>query len=81
VIGLGSVAYWMDATRFSSLREKRFFPRNDITLTSKVGATYLKMCRQILRIQWYLRCLRSSFRSEVIVAHRFTDHYHSRRRS
>jgi len=26
VFGLGSVANWMDATRFCSLREKRFFP-------------------------------------------------------
>jgi len=40
----------MDASRFSTLREKRFFPRNDITMTSYVGATYLKMCRHVSRI-------------------------------
>jgi len=62
----------MDATQFSSLREKRFFHGNDITMTSQVGATYLKMCRHVLRIQWYLRCLSSPFCSDVIVAHKFT---------
>jgi len=40
----------MDPTRFSSLNEKRFFSGNDIIMTSHVGATYLKMCRHVLRI-------------------------------
>jgi len=50
-------------------------------MTSKVGTTYLRMCRHVLRIQWYFRCLPSSFRSEVMVAHRFTGHYSGRRGS
>ena len=74
VFGLGSVAYWMDAKRFSGLREKRFFLGNEITITSLAGATYLKMSRHVLRIQWYFRWLSSSFRSDVMVTHKFTGH-------
>jgi len=48
VFGLSSVAYCMEAARFSSLGEKRF-PGNDITMT--MATTYLKMCRDDLRIQ------------------------------
>jgi len=44
-----------------------------------VGATYLKIFKRVLRIQWYLRWLSSSFRSEVMVAHGFTGHYRGRR--
>jgi len=51
VFGLGSVAYWMDATRFCSLRWKRFYPWNDVTMTSEAGATYLKTCGVVLRRQ------------------------------
>jgi len=52
-----------------SLREKRFFPGNYITMASQVGAIYLKMSSHVLRIQWNLRGLPSSFRSEVMVTH------------
>jgi len=34
----------MDATGFLSLREKRFPQKNDVRMTSQVGAAYLKMC-------------------------------------
>jgi len=64
----------MDAKRFSGLREKRFFLGNEITITSLAGATYLKMSRHVLRIQWYFRWLSSSFRSDVMVTHKFTGH-------
>jgi len=57
----------MEAARFSSLGEKRF-PGNDITMT--MATTYLKMCRDDLRIQWYSRWLSSSFRSDVMAANR-----------
>ena len=75
VFDLGSAAYWMDATRFCSLCGKPFFLANDVTMTSQVGETYLKMCRHVLQIQWYLRLLSRSFRSDVMVAHMFTGHY------
>jgi len=39
-----------------------------------MGATYFKMCSHVLRIQCYFRWLSSSFRSEVMVAHKFTGH-------
>jgi len=64
----------MEAIRLCSLREKVFFPGNDITVNSQVGATYRKMCGVVIRIQWYLRRLSSSIRSEVMIAHRFTAH-------
>jgi len=51
VFGLGSVAYWMDATRSCKLCKKRIFPWNDDIMTSEVGATYLKMCGAVLRIR------------------------------
>jgi len=59
VFGLGSVAHRMDASTFSSPREKIFFffPWNDVTMASQVGATYLKICRDVLRIQCYLQWL------------------------
>jgi len=31
---------------------KTIFLGNDITMTSQVVATYLIMCRHVLRIQW-----------------------------
>jgi len=31
-------------------------------MTSQVGATYLKMCGAVLRIQWYLQWLSSAMR-------------------
>jgi len=67
VFGLGSVAYWMDASRFLVNAKSVFFPGNYITMASQVGAIYLKMSRHVLRIQWYLRCLPSSLHSEVMV--------------
>jgi len=48
---------------------------------SQVGATYLKICRHVLQMQWYVRWLSSSFLSEVMVAHRFTGRYSGRRGS
>jgi len=42
VFGFGSVAYWMDASRFCSLHEKQIFPWNNVTMTSGIGPTYLK---------------------------------------
>jgi len=44
----------MDSTRFSSLREKRVLLQNDVTMTSQVGATYLKRWGLVSQIQ---RCL------------------------
>jgi len=41
----------MEAIRLCSLREKVFFPGNDITVNSQVGATYRKMCGVVIRIQ------------------------------
>jgi len=48
-------------------------------MTSELGATYLKMCGTGLRIQWYLRWLCSSIRSEVMVAQRSAGHCSCRR--
>jgi len=48
-------------------------------MTSHVVATYLKMCRHVLRIKWYFWWRSSSFRSDVMVAHMFTGHYSGRR--
>ena len=79
MFGLGSVAYWMDSTRFSNQREKRFFFGNAIIVPSQVGAIYLQMCSDVLRIQWYLRCLSSSFRSEAMAAFTFNGHCSGRR--
>jgi len=46
---------------------------------SQVGAIYLQMCSDVLRIQWYLRCLSSSFRSEAVAAFTFNGHCSGRR--
>ena len=46
VFGLVSVACWMDATKFCSLREKRIFLWNDVTMTSEIGATTSKCAGQ-----------------------------------
>jgi len=54
---------------------------NDVTLMSHVGATYLKMCGTVSRIQWYLQWLCSSIRSEVVVAQRIAGHCSGRRGS
>jgi len=56
-----------------------FFPGTDMTVTSQAGATNLEMRRHVLRIQGYLQLLCSSFRSDVMVAHRFTGHCSGRR--
>jgi len=61
----------MDVTGFCSLRGKRIFPSNDVTMTSEVGATYLKMSGAVLRNRGYLQWLSSSILSEVMVDHSF----------
>jgi len=43
VFGLGSVVYWMDTTRFSSLCQTLFLPGNDTKMTSQVGTIYLNV--------------------------------------
>jgi len=40
----------MDATGFPSHAKKRFFPINDVRITSQVRATYRKRCGAVLRI-------------------------------
>jgi len=61
----------MEATGFHSLREKRVFPQNDITVTLQVRATYRKRCVAVLRIRGCLHCLSSPTRSRVIAFHNF----------
>ena len=48
-------------------------------MTSQVGATYLKICRRVVRIHWYVQCFSSLLCSEVMVAPKFTGHYSGRR--
>jgi len=49
-----------------SLREKRVFPKNDVTVTSQVGVTYFKSCVAALRIRG---CLHWLICSRVMVVH------------
>jgi len=64
----------MEIASFPSLREKRFFPENDVTMTSQVRATYLKSNFAVLRIRGCPHWLSSSMRSWVIVVHNFKSH-------
>ena len=66
VLGLSSMAVWIDATGFHSLREKRFV----FTITSQMNATYLKRCGAVSRIQWCFHWLSSSTRSEGMAVQR-----------
>jgi len=58
----------MDATRFCSLREKRIFPWNDVTITSEVGVIYVKMFGAVFRFRGYLQWLSSSTLWSIIAS-------------
>ena len=45
------MALCMEAIGFRSVREKRMFPQNDVTVTLQVSVTYRKSCVVVLRIR------------------------------
>jgi len=63
----------MEATDFPSLREKWVFHKNDLTMTSKLGATYLNHCVAVLRICGCLHWLSRLIRSRVMVVRNFKN--------
>jgi len=52
-------------------RQRRVFPKNNVTTTSYLRATYLKRCVVVFWIRRYLRWLSSAIWSRVMADHNF----------